>query len=155
MKEIAICILCLICIGCHNTSDILPDTRLKHLEEYHCWPYDVNVYSLDEVKIDSLLFIYPLNSYYRSNPKYKTTTWTMYSGIDTTIWYGMDKTLEQCEENTELFNQILKRDDVYYAGKYQYIKNKQGDKRRRYDEILFLDIRHKKLHIFKDINKLY
>jgi len=155
MKEIVIYLILIMCLGCQNVSNILPATDLKYLEEYHCWPYNVNVYSIDEVKIDSLFYIYPLKSYYGDNPKYKTVTWTKYSEVDTTVWYGMDMTLKQCDDNTELYNQILKGSDIYYAGSYQYFKNLQGEQRRRYEKILFLDFSNNKLHIFNDVNKVY
>ncbi len=145
-----------ILFGCNeDTSNILPKGDIKYLEKYHCWPYDVNVYSIDEVKIDSLFYSYPLRSYFEDNPKYKIATWTKYLEVDTTIWYGMDKTLEQCDENIELYNQILKGSDIFYSGSYQYFKNQQGKQRRRYERILFLDLSNNKLHIFKDINKVY
>lgn len=142
--------------GCsENTCYILPKGNLKYVEKYHCWPYDVNVYSVDEVVIDTLFYTYPLKSYFGDNSKYKISTWTKYSEIDTTVWYGMDKTLEECDDNIELYDQILKGSDIYYAGHYQYFKNKQGNQRRRYERILFLDLNNNKLHIFKDINKVY
>jgi len=145
-----------ILFGCNeNASNILPEGNLKYLEKYHCWPYDVNVYSIDEVKIDSLFYSYPLRSYFGENPKYKITTWTKYDEIDTTVWYGMNKTLEQCNENIELYNQLLKGNDIYYTGIYQNFKVINGKKKRSYEKILFLDLANNKLHVFKDINKVY
>jgi hypothetical protein len=155
IKAIATYLLLLISAGCHNLSNILPTTDFKYLEGYHCWPYDVKVYTIDEVKVDSLFFTYPLNSFFGNNQKYKSTTWKKYSEIDTTEWYGMDETLEQCDENNELYTQRLKGGDLYYSGQYQYILNRQGERRRTYERILFLDINKKKLHIFKDINKVF
>ena len=138
-----------------STSNILPEGDFKHIDKYHCWPYDVNVYSIDEVKIDSLFYNYPLISYFGENPKYKITTWTKYNEIDTTVWHGMSKTLKECDDNVELYNQLLKGNDIYYAGIYQNFKVLKGKKRRKYEKILFLDLVNKRLHIFKDINKVY
>lgn len=142
--------------GCSkNTTTILPDVELKHVEKYHCWPYDVNVFSTGTVTVDSLFYTYPLESYFEGKPKYKIATWTKYSKIDTTVWYGMDKTLGQCDHNIELYNQVLNGGEVYYAGSYQYFKNRQGERRIAFEVILFLDLRGNRLHIFKDINKIY
>jgi len=149
-------LLMAILLGCNeNTSNILPEGDLKYLEKYHCWPYDVNVYSIDEVKIDSLFYSYPLRSYFGENPKYKITAWTKYDEIDTTAWHGMNKTLEECDDNIELHNQLLKGNDIYYTGIYQDFKVLKGEKRRKYEKILFLDLVNNRLHIFKDINKVY
>jgi len=142
--------------GCNeNTSTILPKGNLKYIEQYHCWPYDVNVYSANGIKIDSLFYTYPLKNYFGENPKYKTTTWAKYSEIDTTVWHGMNKTLEQCDDNIELYSQLLKGTDIYYTGIYQNFEVLKGEKRRSYEKILFLDLANNRLHIFKDINKVY
>ena len=154
--KIIFILLMAILFGCNEkNSSILPKGDLNYLEKYHCWPYDVNVYSVNNVKIDSLFYAYPLKSFFGDNPKYEVTNWKKYSEIDTTIWYGMDKTLEQCDDNIELYNQRLKGGDIYYAGSYHYFKNQKGEQRRRYEKILFLDLVNKRLHIFKDINKVY
>ena len=157
MINIRILILLLIVtlIGCNNGSNFLPEADITYLEEYHCWPYDVTVYSVDNVKIDSLFYTYPLQSYFGSNPKYQVSTWIKYADFDSTIWSGMNKVLEQCDDNHELYKQVIKGEDVYYAGSYQYLKNKQGEEKRRYETILFLDVKENKLHLFKDINKVY
>jgi hypothetical protein len=155
MKAIPKYLILLIFIGCQSVSDILPVNSLKYLEEYHCWPYEVKVYSVDAVMIDSLFYLYPLKSYFGNDPKYKTTTWAKYSVIDTTEWFGMDKTLEECEKNFELYNEVMKGGDIYYAGRYQYFLNQQGKQNKEYETLLFLDLNNNKLHVFKDINKVF
>ncbi|GAP43965.1 hypothetical protein TBC1_112124 [Lentimicrobium saccharophilum] len=155
MKKIVIYLTLILIFGCRNSSNILPDTELKFVSDYHCWPYDVNIYSVKDIKIDSLFYTYPLNGYFGKNPKYKITTWSKYDEIDTTVWSGMNNILGQCDDNTELYNQILKGDDIYYSGIYQDFKVENGEKRRKYEQILFLDLAQNKLHIFKDINKIY
>jgi hypothetical protein len=142
--------------GCtRNTSTILPSVELTHFENYHCWPYNVSVFSTGPVTVDSLFYTYPLKSYFGDNPKYEVATWAEYSNIDTTVWYGMDKTLSQCDQNIELYNHLLEGREVYFAGSYQYFKNLQGERRRTFEVVLFLDLSSKKLHVFKDINKVY
>ena len=155
MKKTAIYLIILIFMGCQNGSNILPGTDFKYLEEYHCWPYNVNIYSINDIKIDSLFYTYPLKSYFGENPKYKITTWTKYDKIDTNVWHGMNKTLKQCDDNIELYNQLLKGTDIYYAGIYQDFKVLKGEKKRKYEKILFLDLVNNRLHVFKDINKVY
>ncbi len=145
-------ILVAILFSCHgNTSDILPGTNLKFLNNYHCWPYDVNVYSIDKVKLDSVFFSYPLRSYFGENPKFKITTWTKYDEKDLKIWH-MKWTLENCVGNIELYNQLLKGNDIYYTGIYQSMKNKKGEEFKSYEKILFLDVVYRRIHIFEDIN---
>ena len=148
--------LLIVISGCNvNTSGILPDSDLTHLEKYHCWPYNVEVYSFDELEIDSLFYSFPSRSYFGTDSKYEETTWSKYNDIDTTVWKGMDKTLKECDDNTTLYKQLLKGRDIYYAGKYSLMKIKSGEKRRRYEEVLFLDPTDKKVHVFKDVNKVY
>lgn len=142
-------------LGCNRTSNLLPEADINYFEEYHCWPYDVTVYTIGNVKIDSLFYTYPLQRYFGSNPKYQVSTWTKYTDFDSTIWSGMNKVLEQCDDNHELYKLVIKEEDVYFAGSYQYLKDKQGEEKRRYETILFLNIKENKLHIFKDINKVY
>lgn len=141
--------------SCNNTSGILPDMELQHSEKYHCWPYNVNVFTTSSVTVDSLFYTYPLKSYFGENPKYKIATWAKYEKIDTTEWDGMNKTLMECDENIELYNQVLKGGEIYFAGSYRYFLNQHGERRRQYEVILFLDLGNNKMHIFKDINKLY
>lgn len=155
MKKTAIYLTLIFIFGCRNSSDILPVAELRCISDYHCWPYDVKIYSVKDLRIDSLFYTYPLNSYFGENPKYKITTWSKYDEIDTALWSGMNNTLEQCDDNTELYNQILKGADIYYSGIYQDLKVQNGVKRRVYEQILFLDLSCNRLHIFKDINKVY
>lgn len=157
MKKLTIYISFLFFIGCNNTNGILPESNLILLDSYHCWPYEVKVYSVDKVKVDSLFYTYPLKSYFSDNANYKTSFWRKYRylEIDTSVWYGMNKTLKQCDDNTELYNQMLKGDDIYYSGSYLYFQDKKGKEKRRYEKILFLNLSNNKLHIFNDINKVY
>lgn len=154
MKKGLYACLLLLCFGCKNTNEILPNRKLNHISNYHCWPYDVEVYSVDEVKIDSAFYSYPLDSYFPNNPKFKITKWTKYHDTDTTVWAGMDKTLEQCDGDTALFNQVQKGNDVFYAGIYRDFKVKEGTQ-RIYEQILFFDVLNKEIHIFENINKVY
>lgn len=155
MKKIIVYLILILVSGCRNSSGILPDTELKYISDYHCWPYDVDIYSVKGIKIDSLFYTYPLNSYFGKNSKYKITTWSKYDEIDTTVWLGMNNTFQQCDDNTELYNRILKGDDIYYSGIYQDFKAQNGEIKRKYEQILFLDLSSNRLHIFKDINKVH
>lgn len=155
--RITIILLLFIVSGCgsFSNSDIAPFEIQDKVSSYHCWPYNVDVYSVSNIKIDSLFYTYPLKSYFGNNPKYKVANWSIYSDIDTTEWYGMDKELSECDDNTELYNQRLKGSPIYYAGSYRYNKNQQGDRRITFEKILFLDLANNRLHIFQDINKVY
>lgn len=157
IKKISIIPALLIVSGCNISSnkDIVPFEIHNKVSSYHCWPYDVDVYPVSNIKIDSLFYSYPLGSYFGKNPKYKMTTWTRYGEIDTTVWRGMQSTLEQCDDNIELHNQILKGNDVYYSGIYRNFKALKGAEIRRYEKILFLDLANNRLHIFQDINKVF
>ncbi len=150
-------------LGCYNSNSILPKAKINHLEKYHCWPYDVTVYSVKNIKIDSLFFTYPLIRYFGNNTKYNISTWKKYDDSDwkkyddsdTLIWSGMNKVLEQCDDNIELYMHIMKGEEIYYSGSYHYMENREGKKERSYEKILFLDLKSNKLHVFKDINKLW
>ena len=150
-------------LGCYNSNSILPKAKINHLEKYHCWPYDVTVYSVKNIKIDSLFYTYPLKQYFGNNTKYNISTlkkyddsdWKKYDDSDTLIWSGMNKVLEQCDDNIELYMHIMKGEEIYYSGSYHYMENREGKKERSYEKILFLDLKSNKLHVFKDINKLW
>lgn len=106
------------CSSCSN-SDIVPFKIQDKVEKYLCWPYDVKVYSIDNIKIDSLFYTYPLKSYFGENPRYEVVTWTKYYKMDT-LSLDMKLTLGECHLNKELYNQLLKGKDIYYAGIYCY-----------------------------------
>ena len=150
-------------LGCYNSNSILPKAKINHLEKYHCWPYDVTVYSVKNIKIDSIFYTNPLKQYLGNNTKYNISTWKKYDDSDwkkyddsdTLIWSGMNKVLEQCDDNIELYMHIMKGEEIYYSGSYHYMENREGKKERSYEKILFLDLKSNKLHVFKDINKLW
>ena len=145
-----------ILFSCNESStNVLPNVNLKYLEKYHCWPYDVNVYSVEGVMGDSLFHNYPLQSYFGNHSKYEISTWSKYSSFDKTLWSGMNKSLKECDGNIELYDQIIKGDEIYYSGSYHYNKNLKNIKKRRYEEILFFNLKNNKVHIFKNINKVY
>lgn len=138
-----------------RTSNILSEGEIHYLENYHCWPYDVSIYSIDKVKIDSSFYNYPLNDYFDGNEKYKITHWTKYNEIDTTIWNGMDSTLKKCDDNIDLYNSMLREHSIYFAGMYRNITGSSGSQKRQYAKIMFIDLSNNRLHIFKDINKIF
>ena len=135
--------------SCQNTSNILPEADFDFVEEYHCYPYDVKVYAVDNVKIDSQFYSYPLKQYFRSNDKYDVSTWESYADFDTSVSYGMDSTLKHCDDGHSLFDQIMNNADVYYAGCFELSQGRNGVKKRSYEKILFLDLTHKKVYIMK------
>lgn len=83
------------------------------------------------------------------------TEWAKYDGLDTTLWRGMNKTLEHCDGNIEWHAQVSKGRMVYYAGIYQMFEVLEGERMRKHEKLLFLDLGNKKLHIFQDVNKVY
>lgn len=138
-----------------RTSGIVPAGDLHHVEDYHCWPYDVSVYSIDEVKLDSSFHRYPLDGYFSESAEYERTRWTNYNENDTALWSGMDSTLKACDGNTDLYRSLLGDGSMYFAGTYRTIIVSNGSRKRKYDRILFLDVTNHRLHIFKDINKVF
>jgi hypothetical protein len=138
-----------------RTSSILPEAELHHLEDYHCWPYDVSVYTIDEVKLDPAFYRYPLDDYLFESGEDGITHWTNYGPIDTAIWYGMDSTLKGCDDRVDLYDALMRGDPIYFAGTYSNVIVLNGSRKQKYERILFLDLTRKRLHIFKDINKLF
>lgn len=141
--------------SCNNFKEPIPNVDIVYTDKYHCWPYDVEIYSVKNVKIDSTFFKYPQKDYFGNNSKYIATTWALYKDIDTLLFDGLDITLRECDDNKSLYQGIIKGDKIYYSGIYRLNRNLEGVKKRVYDEILFLDLKNNKLHIFKDINKVY
>jgi hypothetical protein len=146
--------LCLCACG-ERTSSILPEGDLHHLEDYHCWPYDVSVYSIDEMKLDSAFHHYPLDNYFSEGAEHGITHWTRYNEIDTALWNGMDSTLKECDGNADLYRSLLGGGPIYFAGTYRNMIVSNGSRKRMYERILFLDVTNHRLHIFKDINKVF
>lgn len=138
-----------------RTSDVLPKGDLLYLGDHLCWPYNVNVYSIDEWEMDSAFHRYPLDSYFSEGEEFGRTRWTKYNEIDTAVWYGMDSTLKYCVGNTDLYNSLLKGHPIYFAGTYRMVIVANGSKKRDYERILFLDVTNDRIHIFKDIDKVF
>jgi len=137
-----------------RTSGVLPTGNLHYLEDYLCWPYNASVYSTDEVKMDSAFHRYPLDSYFSEGEELGRTRWTKYNEIDIAEWYGMDSTLKRCNDNADLYDALMRRDPVYFAGTYRLEIVANGRRKQVYERILFLNVNQKRLHIFKDINKV-
>ena len=154
MKTLYLLSFILIVISCDKARDSIPNVKINYIDKYHCWPYDVKVYSVENIKLDSLFYTYPKQSYFR-NPKYKSTTWKLYANIDTTKFNGMKGTLKKCDNNIFLYNQLSKKNKVFYSGNYRYFGRLNGTKKQVFDEILFLDIENNQLHVFKDVNKAF
>lgn len=157
LKKILLYLALFFLSSCQINYCFLPGIELEYLYKYHCWPYEVTVYSFEGLKYDSLFYTYPRKSIFELITNYLISTWAKYqsNNIDTLEWYGMDKTLEHCDENIELYLNVLSENSIYYAGYYKYFKNKSGKKKRKYERIVFLDSNNKKLHIFNDINKVF
>lgn len=138
-----------------KTSSILPDAELSYLSGYHCWPYDASIYSTGGLEFDPSWLSYPLDDFFSTGGKYTITHWTDYAAIDTALWNGMDSTLSECVGNNELHRSLLNGDPVYFSGMYRNMIVANGGKKRKYAQILFLDLRNQRLHMFKDINKVF
>lgn len=144
-----------LCSCSGSTSGLLPDAELHHLEDYHCWPYSVSIYSFDGALEKAALHGYPLDSYFPANGKYEVTRWSVYSEKDTSIWGGADSTLKDCTGNAELYASVLRGDRLYYAGQYMNMITAGGGSKRHYERLIFLDPKSKRLHVFKDVNKVF
>lgn len=143
-------------VGCgERASSILPEGGMHHIEDQHCWPYNVSVYSVDEVKLGPGFDRYPLDDYFTESKDYEITRWTNYQGIDTALWNGMDSTLKGCNDHTELYDGLMHGDPIYFAGTYRMMFVSNDRRKRDYERILFLDVNNKRLHVFKNINKVF
>jgi len=145
-------VLVILLPACTSIYKVLPETSLIIKDKYHCWPYNVSVYSVGQVTIDSTFFTYPIREV--SDDRYEHSTWVKYEDSDSHNWSGMDKTLKECDGNKVLYNQIESGKDIYFAGTYSHLKNWEGKKMRNYDMIYCLAIEKMELHIFKDMNKM-
>ena len=138
-----------------RTSGVLPKGDLSYLGNHLCWPYNVNVYCIDEWKMDSAFHHYPLDSYFPESEEFAITHWTNYQEIDTALWNGMDGTLKDCVGNTDLYRSVLGGDPIYFAGMYRMKYVSDHSRKRVYERILFLDATNNRLHVFKNINKVF
>ena len=144
-----------LCACGDRTSGVLPDGDPRYLEDYHCWPYDVSIYAIDEVKLVPEFVRYPLDSYFSEGEETGITHWTNYNEIDTALWNGMDSTLNGCDGNTDLYRSLLGGGPIYFAGTYRNMIVSSGSRKQVYERLLFLDLTKKRLHIFKDVNKVF
>ena len=142
-------------MSCNDYREILPRGKIQYFSNYHCWPFDVKVYSINDFTFDSLIFSYPLPEFCSKLPKCNLTKWSQYSSSVDSEWYGFDKTLEKCDDNTELINQLKNESTLFYAGCHKYYLDQNGIRKKGYIEIMFLDTSQKKLHLFENINLLY
>lgn len=140
--------------GCSNLNfrDAVPFDIGEEIENYHCWPYDVSVYKAENIEIDTVFFTFPLQKFYGEQTKFQLSRWSRYDTIDSTVWYGMNRTLENCNDNHELFEHYRQGNDIYFAGIFHELLDRNGEKKREYKRMMFLDVTGKKLHVFEDIN---
>lgn len=138
-----------------RTSGILPEGDLTYEEDYLCWPYNVSVYSIEGLQVGPTLQHYPLDSYLPGGKELERTRWTRYNEVDTAEWHGMDSTLKDCVGNTDLYHSLVSGNPIYFAGTYSRMVVETGVRRRQYETLLFLDTTHQRLHMFKDINKVF
>ena len=137
-------------------TQILANNKLKFEYKYHCWPYDVKVYRIeDDIIMDTLLGTYPLDNYFDKSNKYEISKWKKYSDNDTTEWKGIEKTVKKCDDNKQLYSLMLDGKELYYSGLYQHYKVSGDHKTRKYEVLLILSIDNSQVHIFKDINKVH
>lgn len=141
-------------LSCRNTAELLPKAHVDYLENYHCWPYDVKVFSISDFNIDSLFYKYPLDNYFKKSNSLFISKWKNYQGYDSSKWSGMKTVLAQCDNN-EIYMQLKNKKDIYFSGSYRYLKNLNGEKLRDYEIVIFLNLHNKKMHIFKNVNKVY
>lgn len=153
-KSLIILLLFTFIEGCSNRDfrDAVPFAVGERNVSYHCWPYDVSVYNVENIEIDTVFFTFPLHAFYGEQTKYQLSNWSRYDIIDNTVWYGMNQTLENCNDNHELFEHYRQGNDIYFAGIYHEILDKNEEKKRVYKRIMFLDVTGNKLHVFEDIN---
>jgi len=142
--------LILLFTRCTNTSNLIPQSILVKKGSYHCWPYDVTIFSFFEIDIDSTFYTYPrLNNF---DERYELSRWAKYNEFDKSSWFGMDKTLRDCDGNRTLHSLIESGEDLYYAGLYDYSEGWGGKKTKNYEMISFISLEEKELHVFKNMN---
>jgi len=67
----------------------------------------------------------------------------------------MKGTLKKCDNNIFLYNQLSKKNKVFYSGNYREFDRWNGTKKQAFDEILVREIENNQLHVFKDVNKAF
>ena len=154
MKELSILLLILIISSCENSSSTLPN-ELAFIEDYHCWPYNVEVYTVENLKTDNHIVEYPLDNFCSGSDKVFQTKWVKFKNLDTAVQNGYISMLSKCDDHSGLHDQIIKGNEIYFAGCYKYGKNRENDKVKFYYDITFLDVNEKELHVLEYINYIY
>lgn len=146
--------------GCDDDNHIFPNANVKYIGKYHCWPYNVKMYSVNEIKVDSLFFTYPLHEFSdvyvkcRSDKKCHLLKWTAFNKLESQISYSFEWDLKNNNEDTmpeNLLKQIKADTEMYFTGGYRYFKSEKNAKEKRFYKIALYIPKEKQLHIFEEL----
>ena len=153
MKRI-ILICSLLYSSCNDGVKKVPDgSKLVFELEYHCYPYNVDVYKVNNLNIETDFYELPMLE--SQNKKCKLTKWTKFTQLESKEQIGYRSFLKKCDANSDLDMSLEENDEIYFSGLYQYLLNREGKKVKCYDRIYFLNETKKRFHLFNDINTLY
>lgn len=143
-------ILLLISCSKFNRNYFPKGVEINHIENYACWPYDVDVYSVNKLDYDSLFFKYPLNDICSSDCK--LVKWSKYDSVSVEGLSKFSNTLSQCEDSLSLLESIEQGNTLYYSGCYKVLKLKNGKSKRIFNNVTFFDEKSLKVFSFENIN---
>lgn len=151
-------ILTLFCIlmFCKNGADIAPNITMRLIGGDHCWPYNLKVYEIGNLPVDSMLYQYPRSSYYGLKRNYDLqATWKRFSDSSSHFPNGLKSFFIECDAATRFPGLLGEENDVLYAGSYTYMLGIGGAKSPHYNELLLIDLSEQKMYILDFMNYSY
>lgn len=155
MKKLIIILSLSLLLSCNRSKYIFPDNKIVYSKEYMCWPYSVNVYDVDSVKVDSLFLTYPRREFgyiwpkFDSDSKFYLVKWTAFDKLDKSITKSLIWDLDNADSPIaeELLKQIRFNTNMYFACTYTLITD-----RKSFHKIALYVPEKNEIHIFKYIN---
>lgn len=147
---------------CISKSELFPNSNasLVYTRGYHCWPYNVKVYSIEKIVTDSLFFTYPKDEFLferRKCPQSREcffVRWTPFNELEEALINSVKWDLNN---NKEAFipNQVLERigsgDKIYFAGAYRFFKNTSSQENKVLYKVVLFFPESCELHVFQEV----
>lgn len=136
-------------LGCNTANEYVPQ-KLTLIDHVHCWPYDVEVYSLEELNGMDDLDGYPR---IRLREKEEMVEWSRAAEIPGGIEGLVPSTCDDTARISDLFK--TNEMECFVSGTYYQMKNENGSSYRHYNSIAIIDSASQTLYVFEDINKIW
>ncbi|MGM0480230.1 MAG: hypothetical protein ACQERC_13490 [Bacteroidota bacterium] len=135
--------------SCYRVDNDALFDDLNKENNFHCWPYDVKVYSFEPQELDSLLYHFPKGEL--CSEEYELLKWSNEGAVSNMAQDDLSATLLKCDDSQGI-EEIKVKEGTMYSGCYREFILKEGEKKKVFEQILILDKDSLKLYSFENIN---